>query len=80
LAKKKAHNWRPPHGARAGSVDPAPLNSLTLTADDFLRPWFNEMVSHDFIRMSPGGRAGGEDEQEMLVTWHRHEDYGPRAQ
>ena len=54
LAKKKAHNWRLPSGARAGGPDPAPMASLTLTADDFLRPWFNEMVSHDSIRMSPG--------------------------
>jgi chloride channel 7 len=59
LAKKKAHNWMPPASARAGSVDPAPLTSLTLTADDFLRPWFNEMVSHESIRMTPGAEGVG---------------------
>jgi len=59
LAKKKAHNWRPPAGI-AGSLDPTPVRSLTLTADDFLRPWFNEAVSHESIQMSA-------EERERLI-------------
>mmetsp|Transcript_47555 Transcript_47555/g.157617 ORF Transcript_47555/g.157617 Transcript_47555/m.157617 type:complete len:770 (-) Transcript_47555:29-2338(-) len=43
LAKLKAHNWRAP------SPGPDPH---ALAADDFLRPWFNEAVSADSVRMS----------------------------